>query len=208
MSYAKYREWLVDSDTPEELCPFEEWLAGTYPADVGLQRQLIVAATVAGDLPKRGVAANIINEVVLNSEDDLRAGLAAIARSRMSKLASTLALSDQVDALIHERSNPQEMQLPQLYAYKDRIDRSRDRDTKLIVSAAKISSKTGLEGAQFNVQVVDQVLIGDSDAKGRDVRDRVRAVVDAFLKVTRNKDNGTTTISTISAEPKPWDSRP
>lgn len=202
--YVRYRNWLIETDTRESQVSFEEWLAGTFPDDVAQQKQHIVAAVVSGEIPKAGFAGNVLNEAVLNAGDDLKAALAAMARTRIGRINRTILMADRVESLLMERIDLQTASMDQLLMFAQYLRRSAGDDMKLVMHATDSPSKSGLEGAQFNVNIGDQILVGDSPMRGRDTRDRVRAVVDQFLRVIERHEptTGSTRSKPLEAGPE------
>ena len=188
MSFIRYRNWLMENDTRESDVSYEEWLAGTYPNDTPLQRQHVVSAVVSGEMSRQGRPGTVMTDVVVNSEDDLRAALAAMARSRISRVADSMGFMDQVEKKLMTKINVEEASTDQLLSVARHLRSSIKDDMSYVLGAINSNQKSGLEGAQFNVNIGDNILIGDSPVKGRDVRDRVRSVVDGFLKVVAKND--------------------
>lgn len=183
MSYPKYLNWLMETDTRATEVSYEEWLAGSYPNDIALQRQFMVTSVVSGEQDRQGRPGAVMNETVMHSEDDLRAGIAAIARTRMARVASLMSYADKVEARLMSRINIEDASLDQLLSTARYLRGCAKDDMSIILGALNANQKSGLEGAQFNVNITDNILVGDSTVKGRDTRDKVRTVLDGFLKV-------------------------
>lgn len=184
MSYVRYRNWLMESDTRDTEVSYEEWLAGTFPNDTALQRQYMVAAMVSGEMPRHGRPGQMFNELALNADDDLKVGLAAMARSKMSRVTTLMGFADMVEAKLMQRVSINEASNDQLLAMARYLRGSVKDDVGMVMNAIEATQKkSGLEGAQFNVSMGDSITIGDSAMKGRDTRDRIRTVLDGMLKV-------------------------
>src|SRR5882762_1385593 len=101
--YAEYGRWLVENDSRESEIGFEEWLAGTFPNDVALQREHVIAAVICGEIRKTDISAGFLRDAVLDLGNDLRAGVAAMARTRMGRITSLMAHVDRIEAMLMER---------------------------------------------------------------------------------------------------------
>lgn len=190
MSYARYKEWLVKYDTSVTEISYEEWLAHEHRDNAGLQRLHSASAVVAGDLPKSSRSGQILQETVEGSDDDLRATLAALARSKMSRIANLVGFVDTVEEKLMRRIQVDDpnVSMDQLLSAARYLRRSAQDDIHTVVEVLETSkSKSGLEGAQFN-QFNFNVDAGSHKAlENRDSRDRTRSVLDGLIQAVNKK---------------------
>jgi hypothetical protein len=179
---------------------YEEWLKASNGNDEGAVRQNLVAAVVSGDIPNQGRNAEVIQQTVHNSTDDLQAGMAALARSRMTRIADTMTFVDHVERQLMSRVNLGEASLDQLLGCARFLRTSVRDDVNLVQNTISLanSKSAGLNGSQFNFNIGDQILnLGDEAAKSalnnRDSRDRSRTVLDSLISAARRNFNGNST---------------
>lgn len=194
-AYTRYRAWLAETGNTSQDVTFEQWLQGTYPDDTALQREQVVTSIVSGDLPKAGRNAEIMTEVSAGSDDDLRAGLAAMARTRMRRVSELTAYSDLVEQRLMQRINVNDASTDQLLAFSRYLRSSIRNDMEIILNTIRTTEKTGLEGAQFTqFNVMGDVSLGGPTDRPES-RDKIRSTIEGLLKSVRKLDgnNPTTT---------------
>lgn len=195
--YSRYRTWLVEQSMTEDQMPFKEWLAGTYPGDVALQNQLVVAEMVAGNL-SRGRAASTLADVSGDADADLAAGLTALARTRMSRIANTMEFVDRVEDRLMRRINVEEASIDQLLAAGRLLRTSMKDDLTLVAEVVKARQEKPMEPRSFTVNFTENIQnIGDQAVKmtlsSRDSRDRTRSVLEGMIKAVQKNGNATDT---------------
>ena len=198
--YQQYLNWLHENDEREERVPFKEWLAATFPDDVALQNQLVVAEAVGGNVSKVR-AAQVLSDVTVDADTDLQAGLTALARTRLSRIANTMEFVDRVESRLMRRINVEEASIDQLLA-AGRLLRSSLKDAVTLVAEVLKSRQENKPEVpkSFTVSFTEQVVnLGDDATRlalgNRDSRDRARMVLDSMIKAVRkNGDQPTDTI--------------
>lgn len=188
-TYSRYRAYLVEQGMTEDQMPFKQYLEATYPGDVALQNQLVVAEMVGGNVP-RAVARPVLSDVTADADSDLAAGLTAIARTRLSRIADTMNFVDLVEARLMRRINIEEASIDQLLAAGRLLRTSLKDDISLVAEVVRARDEKPIEPRSFNVNITEQVVnIGDAASKmalaSRDSRDRSRTLLESMLKVVK-----------------------
>jgi ribosomal 50S subunit-associated protein YjgA (DUF615 family) len=128
-----------------------------------------------------------------DADTDLAAGLTALARTRLSRIANTMAFVDAVESRLMRRINIEEASIDQLLAAGRLLRTSLKDDVNLVSEVLQAREEKPVEPRNFTMNVSQTVLaIGDQAAKmtlgSRDSRDRTRTVLDGFLKVVQKND--------------------
>lgn len=193
---AKYRRWLLEHDTSPDQVSYDEWLAGEYVNDIATQRLHKTAATVSGDTPRDEA---ILKTVTDDADTDLKAALAALARSRMSRIANVVSYTDAVEQLLMERVNIGEASIDQLLATARYLRGASKDDITLLLNVVETANQQkGLDGAQFNqfnVTLTQQVQ--GTTLETRDGRDRTRSVLEGFIQALGKKPDDAIDVTAV-----------
>lgn len=192
--YQQYLAWLQEHDENQDRVPFKEWLAATFPNDAALQNQLVVAEMVGGNLSKAR-AAQTLSDVTADADTDLQAGLTAIARTRLSRIANTMAFVDRVEDRLMRRINVEEASIDQLLAAGRLLRTSLKDDLTLVEGVVKSRQESKPEAPKsFSVSFTENVVnLGDQATRmtlqSRDSRDRARAVLEGMIRTVQKNGN-------------------
>jgi len=195
--FSKYQNWLVEQGENQNTLSFKDYLEATYPGEVAFHNQMIIAEMVGGNLP-RVAASQALASVTAEADTDLGAGLTAIARSRLSRIADTMRFIDQVEGRLMRRINVEEASIDQLLAAGRLLRASVSDDTRLVAEVLKAREEKPMAPASFTVNFNESIQnIGNDAARlvmqSRDSRDRTRTVLDSFTKTLKNSVDPPTT---------------
>jgi hypothetical protein len=191
--YNRYRAWLLEHGETEEHVPYDAWLAGTFPGDAALRNQLVVAEVVGGNLTKEQ-ASRSLARVGESADEDLAAGLTALARTRLSRIANTMEFVDRVENRLMQRINIEEASIDQLLAAGRLLRTSLKDDTTLVSDVLRARKEKPQEPSSFRLNFTQNVVnLGDQAAQmtlqSRDSRDRTRSVLDSMIRTVQKNGN-------------------
>jgi ribosomal 50S subunit-associated protein YjgA (DUF615 family) len=192
--YQDYLNWLIEHGESQSNMSFRGWLESTYPGNISLHNQIIVAEYAAGNLSKAQVG-SAVTDATNGVDADLQAALAALARNRLSKIANTMAFIDKVEDRLMRRVNIEEASIDQLLGV-GRLLRGSLKDDVTIVGEV-VKSRSGVPVEQpntFNFNYTEQTLnVGDAAARltlnSRDSRDRSRIILDSMVETVKRVAN-------------------
>lgn len=191
--FQRYLAWLAEHNETQDSMPYREWMSITYPGDVALQNLSVVSETVSGNLSKpRGALA--VSEVNTNADEDLAAGLTALARNRLSRIANTMEFVDRVENRLMQRINVEEASIDQLLAAGRLLRGALKDDVSLVAEVVQARREKPIEdSSRFNLSFSETVVNIGSDAArktlgSRDGRDRARNLLDNMISVVRNNN--------------------
>jgi len=187
--FSQYETWLMEQNETQATRSFREYLEATYPGEVAFHNQMIIAEMVAGNV-SRASAAQALASVTAEADTDLGAGLTALARSRVSRIANTMRFIDQVEGRLMRRINIEEASIDQLLAAGRLLRTSAADDTKLVAEVLRAREEKPTVPASFTVNFNENIQnIGNDAARltmqSRDSRDRARTVLDSFIKTVQ-----------------------
>ena len=191
-NYQQYLSWLQDHNETRDRVPFKDWLSATYPNQDSDNNALVVGEVVGGNLPK-SQATSLLEQVGANADLDLRLGLTALARSRMSRIANIMNFVDRVEDQLVTRVQVEAASIDQLLGVGRLLRNSLKDDLNLVGEVVNIQRGRGEPTKNFNLSVTEQIVnVGDSARKtleSRDSRDRSRTVLEGMLKVIQKHES-------------------
>lgn len=192
--YGKYKTWLLEQGMTEEQMPFRAWLEATYPGDASLHRQMVVAEVVGGNLSK-DTQRRTLDEVTGSADEDLAAGLTALARTRLTRMSNTMEFVDRVEEKLMRKINIEEASVDQLLSAGRLLRNSLKDDVSLVADVVRAREKKRDETpASLTVNYTEKIMnVGDKAVamtlKNRDSRDRARSVLDSMIKAVEKHDD-------------------
>ena len=196
--FQRYLSWLAENGETQESFSFQQWCTATFPGDTSIQNLAVVGEVVSGNVSKqRGAIA--VSEVTSNADEDLQAGLTALARNRMSRVSTTMEFVDRVEQRLMQRVNVEEASIDQLLGVGRLLRNSLKDDLTLVAEVVKARRDVPVEASRnFNLSFTENVInVGDDATKktmsSRDSRDRSRNILESMISIVNKKDDSSTT---------------
>ena len=188
--FQRYLAWLAENNETQDTMPYKMWLDATFPGDNSLHNLSVVGEVVSGNLD-RARGALQVSEVTTNADEDLAAGLTALARNRLGRIAQTMEFVDRVEDRLMRRVNVEEASIDQLLAAGRLLRGSLKDDVTLVAEVVRARQEKPIEdSSRFNVSFTETVVnIGNDAARmtlgSRDGRDRARNLLESMINTVR-----------------------
>lgn len=202
--FQKYLAYLQEQGLRQSQMPYDQWLEATYPGDHALHNLAVVSDVVSGNLDRER-AAGPLASVTSHADEDLAAGLTALARNRLGRITNTMEFVDRVEDRLMRRINVEEASVDQLLAAGRLLRGSLKDDLTLVAEVLRAREKKPIDDPnRFSVNYTENIIaVGDAAARmtleNRDGRDRARNLLESMITtVSKPRDPSTSSDPSVS----------